>query len=170
MSLIIFVIVALVAQAQVPYTVIANVGEDASTTIRLNWHTDEGSGESVCRYTLADDVNWEYAKEAKAHQELCTIFDSIYSKSSTNADFYEDARFIRNTLEISSLIPGTQYKYYIDGDNTIRYFKTAPSNNNWTAAIISDFHAYAPLPARTSAGMDMLSTLEWQRGEFDMAP
>ena len=168
-SIAIFV-VAIIAQAQssVPYTVIANVGEDASTTIRLNWHTDEGSGESVCRYTLADDWEWSDAKFVKAQQELCTIFDSIYSKSSTNADFYENARFIRNTLEISSLIPGTQYKYYIDGDNTVRYFKTAPSNNNWTAAIISDFHAYAPLPARTTAAMNMLSTLEQQRGEFDM--
>ena len=156
------------AQAQVPYTVIANVGEDASTMIRLNWHSDEGVGEVVCRYTLADDMNWEYAKEAKAHQELCTVFDSIYSKTADGKDFYEDARFIRNTLEISSLIPGSQYKYYIEGDNTVRYFKTAPVDNNWTAAIISDFHTYAPLPARTSAAMNMLSTLEWQRGEFDM--
>ena len=163
-------VVAIIAQAQspVPYTVIANVGEDASTTIRLNWHTDEGVGESVCRYTLADDVNWEHAKMEKANQELCTIFDSIYSKTPDGKDFYEDARFIRNTLEITSLTPSTQYKYYIEGDNTVRYFKTAPSNNNWTAAVISDFHAYAPLPARTSAAMNMLSTLEQQRGEFDM--
>ena len=170
LSIFAFWIVALVAKAQasVPYTVIANVGEDASTMIRLNWHSDEGVGESVCRYTLADDMNWEYAKEAKAHQELCTVFDSIYSKTADGKDFYEDARFIRNTLEISSLIPGTQDKYYIEGDNTVRYFKTAPVDNNWTAAIISDFHAYAPLPARTSAAMNMLSMLEWQRGEFDM--
>ena len=170
LSIFAFWIVALVAKAQasVPYTVIANVGEDASTMIRLNWHSDEGVGESVCRYTLADDMNWEYAKEAKAHQELCTVFDSIYSKTADGKDFYEDARFIRNTLEISSLIPGSQYKYYIEGDNTVRYFKTAPVDNNWTAAIISDFHTYAPLPARTSAAMNMLSTLEQKRGDYDL--
>lgn len=170
LSIFAFWIVALFvqAQAQVPYTVIANVGEDASTMIRLNWHSDEGVGEGVCRYTLADDWDWSDAKSVKAQQELCTVFDSIYSKTADGKDFYEDARFIRNTLEISSLIPGTQYKYYIEGDNTVRYFKTAPVDNNWTAAIISDFHAYAPLPARTSAAMNMLSMLEWQRGEFDM--
>lgn len=168
MSLIIFVAITLFAQAQVPYTVIANPGQDASTTIRLNWHTDEGSGESVCRYTLADDVNWEYVKEAKAHQELCTVFDSIYSKTADGKDFYESARFIRNTLELDSLVPGTQYKYYIDGDNTIRYFKTAPRDNNWTVAVISDFHAYAPLPARTRVAMDMLATLEQSNGAFDL--
>ena len=30
------------------YTVIANPGEDASHSIRIGWHTDEGSGKSFC--------------------------------------------------------------------------------------------------------------------------
>lgn len=169
-SLIAICVVAAIAQAQtsVPYTVIANVGEDASTTIRLNWHTDENSGESVCRYTFADDWDWSEARSITAQRELCTVFDSIYSKTADGKDFYESARFIRNTLELDSLVPGTQYKYYIDGDNTIRYFKTAPRDNNWTAAVISDFHAYAPLPARTRVAMDMLATLEQSNGAFDL--
>lgn len=154
--------------ATYPYTVIANVGEDASTAMRLNWHTDENGGESVCHYTTVDDVERVDAKSIKAHQELCTVFDSIYSKTADGKDFYESARFIRNTLELDSLVPGTQYKYFIEGDNTIRYFKTAPRDNNWTAAVISDFHAYAPLPARTRAAMDMLAVLERRNGEFDM--
>lgn len=136
--------------------------------IRLNWHADENSGERVCRYTLADDWDWSYAKSVKAQQELCAVFDSIYSKTADNKDFYEQARFMHNTLEINSLIPATLYKYYIEGDNTIRYFKTAPTDNNWTAAIIFDFHAYTPLPKRIASAMQMLSTLEQQNGEFDL--
>ena len=151
-----------------PYTVIANVGEDASTAIRLNWHTDENGGESVCRYTTIDDAEWVDAKSIKAHQELCTVFDSIFSKTADNKDYYEQARFIRNTLEIDSLTPGTRYMYRIDNDTIVRYFTTAPSDNNWSAAIISDFHAYAPLPARTQSAMDMLAMLEQRNGSFDM--
>ena len=169
-SLLAVLLIAQVAYAQVgeAYTVIANPGQDASTSIRLNWHTDENSPQRVCHYTSTDDTSWANVKTVAASQELCTVFDSIYSKSSTGADIYEDARFMRNTVEINALTPDTRYMYRIDDSNTIRYFKTAPTDNNWTAAVISDFHAYAPLPARTSAAMNMLSTLEQQRGEFDM--
>ena len=155
-------------QASTPYTVIANVGDDAATKIRLNWHTDEESGESVCHYTSVDDETWANAKSVKSQQELCVVFDSIYSKTADGKDFYEQVRFIRNILEINSLTPGTRYKYRINDDNTIRYFKTAPASNNWTAAIISDFHAYTPLPARKCVAMDMLSTLERINSVFDM--
>ena len=157
------------AQSQQPYTVIANAGEDSSTMIRLNWHTDESYGESVCHYTRVDDVKWADAKSLKSQQELCVVFDSIYSKTADGKDFYEDARFIRNTLEINSLTPDTHYMYRFDNSNTIRYFKTAPTDNNWTAAIISDFHAYAPLPARTRAAMNMLTKLEnTSTNDFDI--
>lgn len=149
-----------IAQTAQPYTVIANPGENASTTIRLNWHTDEGSSESVCHYTRIDDISWSKAKAITAQQELCTIFDSIYSKTAGGLDFYENARFMRNTVEITALEPDTRYMYRIDDNTTIRNFKTAPVDNNWTAAIISDFHAYAPLPARTRSAMNMLSTLQ----------
>lgn len=157
-----------VVWASVPYTAIANPGENASTSIRLNWHTDKNSGVSVCHYTHADDYAWKNIKTLKGEQELCTVFDSIFSKTPNGQDFYEQAQFIRNTLEIDTLIPGTKYKYYINGDSIVRYFKTAPLDNNWTAAIISDFHAYTPLPKRTTSAMQMLSTLEQQKGEFDL--
>lgn len=163
-----FVVSNTIVWASIPYTIIANPGGNASTSIRLNWHTDENSGTSICRYTRADDYSWANIKTAKAHQEQCTVFDSIFSKTPNGQDFYEQAQFIRNTLEIDSLIPGTKYKYYINGDSIVRYFKTAPLDNNWTAAIISDFHAYTPLPKRTTSAMQMLSTLEQQKGEFDL--
>ena len=151
------------------YTVIANPGQDASTTIRLNWHTAENSPQSICCYTTTDDTSWANAKTVTASQELCTVFDSIYSKSANGADIYEEARFMRNTVEIKALAPDTRYMYRIDNDATVRNFKTAPTDNNWTAAIISDFHAYAPLPARTRAAMNMLTKLEdVSTDEFDI--
>ena len=59
--------------------------------------------------------------------------------------------------------------YRIDGDTNVRYFKTAPASSNWTAAVISDFHAYTPLPGRVHAAMEMLNTLEnVNKEEFDM--
>lgn len=151
------------------YTVIANPGQDASTTIRLNWHTAENSPQSICCYTTTDDTSWANAKTVTASQELCTVFDSIYSKSANGADINEEARFMRNTVEIKALAPDTRYMYRIDNDATVRNFKTAPTDNNWTAAIISDFHAYAPLPARTRAAMNMLTKLEdVSTDEFDI--
>ena len=164
------IVLALSATAQNnAYTVIANPGQDASTTIRLNWHTDENSPQSVCHYTTIDDTSWANAKTVTASQELCTIFDGIYSKSSTGADIYEDARFMRNTVEINALTPDTRYMYRIDNNTTIRNFKTAPAHNNWNAAIISDFHAYTPLPSRTTAAMNMLTKIEnASNGDIDI--
>jgi hypothetical protein len=63
------------------YTIIANPGENASSEIRLNWHTDLGSGDSYITYTKKSDKNWKKAIRARAEQALCTVFDSIYSKN-----------------------------------------------------------------------------------------
>ena len=50
----------------------------------------------------------------------------------------------------------------------IRTFRTAPADGTWTAAVISDFHAYTPLPGRVEAAMAMLDTLEaCNKGDFD---
>lgn len=154
------------------YTVIANPGENASKSIRINWHSDLDDKPVFCFYTECGDTNWSKAKKAIAKQELCTAFDSIYSKTPTNENFYETARFNRNTVEISALKPNTKYMYRIGtnaNNGEIRYFKTAPENGIWTAAIISDFHAYTPLPQRVTSAMNMIKTLEkCNNADFDM--
>jgi hypothetical protein len=81
LSLLLVAIIALVwinpALAQTTaYTVIANPGENASTEIRLNWHTDPGSGDSYITYTKKTDKNWKKAITVQADQALCTVFDS----------------------------------------------------------------------------------------------
>ncbi len=185
-------------------TVIANPGEDASHSIRINWHLDINPQnsfannvtetadnaqknanhladnaqknanppavnytkefitpiESCITYTEATDTKWRKARRIAVQGELCTQFDSILSTTPDRVKIYERARFIRNAVEISNLKPGTKYMYHIDNEQQTRYFKTAPIKANWTAAIISDYHAYTPIPNRTKAAMEMLGKLE----------
>lgn len=155
--------------AQAPFTVIANPGENASKEININFHTELGSNKSIVKYMEADENNWEKAKTAKAKMELCEAYDSMYSKRANGENFYEDARFMRNVANIKGLKPNTKYKYRINADTLTRYFRTAPADGYFTAAIISDFHCYPPLPKRQIAAMEMLDTLKSINGkEFDI--
>ncbi len=157
------------AQTRESYTIIANPGEDASKNIRLNWHTNDSTGNSYCYYTPVSDVKWKKTLRAKANQETCTVFDSVFSRTADGKDTYESARFLRNTVELKGLKPDTKYKYRIDNYPQVRYFRTAPKSTEWTAAVISDWHAYTPLPKRTAAAIAMLDTLErCNGGEFDL--
>ena len=74
------------------YTVIANPGEDASHSIRIGWHTDEGSGKSFCFYASPGDKTWH---KAEAAQELCTAYDSLYSKTADNKSFFIRISFFK---------------------------------------------------------------------------
>ncbi|MBL1411469.1 purple acid phosphatase family protein [Sphingobacterium faecale] len=158
------------------YTVIANPGQNASTEIRLNWHQELGSGKSYITYTQTTDKNWKKAVTIEADQSLCSVFDSIYSKRPNGEDFYEDAKFVRNTVTLQDLKPGTQYQYKltsgtidVNNDKDIRMFRTAPGSDRWNMGVISDIHVYAPLPDRQKAGMSMIQQLEKQHKQpFDM--
>lgn len=163
------------------YTAIANPGENASTEIRFNWHTDLGTGDAYMTYTKKSDKKWKKAITVRADQALCTVFDSIYSKKPNGEDFYEDARFIRHTTALQGLKEDTEYMYKLSSEklstgsasseekDKIRYFKTAPKSAEWTMGIISDIHVYAPLPNRQKAAMEMIQQLEKQsKKPFDM--
>ena len=159
------------ASAEAPRTAIVNPGEDATKSVRINWHSDLEGPETYCFYTTADDTEWTKAQRVEPTREECDVFDGMYSKTSANENYYESARFIRNVASIDGLQPGTKYMYRLGNvsEGDIRYFSTLPDDGTWTAAIISDFHSYAPLPNRTKAAMDMLSKLKEVNGEdFDM--
>lgn len=147
--------------AQNEYTVIVNPAENSSTAVRLNWHTDEGSGPARCIFTRRADSLWHDARNVTARQELITAFDSLSSKTPDGQDCVERVRFIRNTAELQGLEPATDYMYrFSDAPGApVRHFRTAPVSGPWTAAVISDFHSYTPLPGRTAAAMAMLDTL-----------
>lgn len=165
------------ALAQTPvYTVIVNPGANASNEIRLNWHTDTGTGPSYISYTKKSDKNWKNAISLAADQAICTSFDSIYSKKPNGENFYEAARFIRNTIALQLLKDDTEYKYKLsskenasDENSETRYFKTAPKSQKWNMGIISDMHVYGPLPNRQVVAMKMIQQLEKQHKKpFDM--
>ena len=159
-----------------PYTVIANPGANASNEIRLNWHTDLGSGDSYISYTKKSDKNWKSVTTVRAEQTVCTVFDSIYSKKPNGENFYENAKFMRNTITLLGLKPHTEYQYKLssgklgaDEPSEIRYVKTAPNTAKWTMGIISDMHVYGPLPNRQKVATAMIQQLERQNKKpFDM--
>lgn len=171
-SILIAIFIIFSAQAECAYTVIANPGENSSQNIRLNWHTDINTEKTYCYYTESSDKKWDNTKMAKPKRKLCSVFDSMYSKTPEGENIYERVEFIRNTVELKRLKPNTKYMYRIGTtpcEGEIRYFKTAPENEEWTAGIISDFHAYTPLPKRVDSAMSMLHTIEQQNGkEFDL--
>lgn len=148
------------------YTVIANPGRDASRQVRINWHVTTDNSESYCFYTAKSDTLWRDVKKMRAEMELCTVFDSIYSKSAAGENIYEDEKFIRCGVELKRLKPATEYMYRVGQENVgeVRYFKTAPRRGKATIGIISDFHAYTPLPKRVTAAMTMIDTLEAHNG------
>lgn len=167
-SILIATIIIFSAQAECAYTIIANPGENSSKNIRLNWHTDINAEKTYCYYTEFSDKKWDKSRKAKPKRELCCVFDSMYSKTPKGENTYERANFIRNTVELKKLKPSTKYMYRIGAtpnDGEIRYFKTAPKHSEWTAGIISDFHAYTPLPKRVDSAMSMLHTIEQQNGK-----
>lgn len=163
---------ACTAVAQSESTVIVNPATDSSTAVRLSWHTASDSKPSACIYTRRSDKTWKKAKTIAASSEIVTAFDSLSSKNAAGADIVERIKFYHNTTQINGLKPNTEYMYKFGNtpDAEVRYFKTAPRNGgSWTAAIISDFHSYSPLPLRTKAAMDMLDRLEAvNKAPFDM--
>ncbi len=163
--------VAMPVLADAPHTVIVNPGEDATTSARVNWHSDIGGPDTYCYLTTAGDTDWSEVRRIEPVREECTVYDNMYSKKPDGQDFYESVRFIRNVASLENLQPGTRYMYRLgeNADGEIRYFSTLPDDGTWTAAIISDFHSYTPIPGRKRAAMSMLDKLkEVNGGDFDM--
>lgn len=159
------------AAAEAPRTVIVNPGVDATTSARVNWHSDLDGPDTYCYLTTADDSDWSEVRRIEPTREECTVYDNMYSKTPDGQDFYESARFTRNVASLEKLQPGTRYMYRLGekADGETRYFSTLPDNGTWTAAVISDFHAYTPIPGRKEAAMSMLDKLKSVNGsDFDM--
>lgn len=157
--------------AQSEYTVIVNPAAEASTGVRIGWHTDPGRGSNACYVTRRDDAQWRAVRRVDADTAIITAFDSLMSKQADGTDCIERVRFTRHVAEVGGLLPATEYMYRFADNDTARvgYFRTAPADGAWTAAVISDFHSYSPLPKRAEAAMAMLDTLEHVNGgDFDM--
>ena len=164
-SLIIAIItIAITAQAQnKPYSIITCPGEDVSRQMNISWASDTSQKADYVLYTIVKDKNWKKAKRVLGKNNLCRTFDSIYSKTADNQNFYEKAVFNKYGATLQNLKPSTVYAYKIVSGNGIEsgihHFKTAGANK-WSAAIISDFHHYTPLPHRLEAAVAMLDTIK----------
>ena len=149
------------------FSVTANPSADASTGMNVSWGCDTATTGAQLLFTTASDRKWKKAVEVPSQAELCTCYDSVYSRAAGGADFYEDARFCKYGAQIRGLEPDTRYKYKVvakaaDGtsvESPDHFFKTAGSGK-WNACIISDFHCYPPLNGRLVAAMNMIETVK----------
>lgn len=159
----IFAISSLAAQLpESPFTVVACPDQDTRNSINISWSVDTLSDATSVRYTRVSDTAWKRARVVEAATHLCTTYDGISSKTPQGKTYNEDARFTKCEATLSGLRPNTDYMYSIgSGDkwSEPRYFRTSGAKE-WSACLISDFHAYTPLPHRVDAGMAMISTVE----------
>ena len=124
------------ANYDVFHLVTTNPGEDASTTIGINYHTYKTG--SHIEYTLASDTKFMNAKMVTPTEELWSI------KGETNADandtFYKKERYVcRATL--TNLTPCTKYKYrLVNGEDVSNsyFFTTAGLTNDWSFVALAD--------------------------------
>ena len=152
------------------YSVETCPGEDASRTMNISWAADTTVTGSKVIFTERKDTGWKHVKTAPTVSHRCAVFDSIYSKTPDNKDFYERRVFDKCGATLTGLKRNTEYMYRITGegaaDSNVHYFKTA-GDKAWSACVISDFHSYTPLPHRLEAAMDMVSVIREKDPEID---
>lgn len=157
------VLMASAAHADIE-TVIANPGENASSQVNISW----ASHIPNTHVEYAPTSQWSNGARATAtatYHRLCNTYDSIRSKTPQNEDFTEGVLFIKCAAELKDLAPDTHYTYRIvNADGTVatsaHHFKTATPQGEWSCCVISDFHAYTPLPGRVTSAMAMINKVE----------
>lgn len=151
------------------FSITASPAEETEKQMNFSWGTNRNIGQATLEVTTVKDKRWKKSKKQVFKGELCTTYDSVYSKTPDGQDFYEEVVFNKYSANIKGLKKNSAYKYRIVAaqDTTeVRYFHTAGSRE-WSACIISDFHAYAPLYGRTKAAMDMIKVVEGYGRPFE---
>lgn len=143
------------------YTITTSPAETNDSQMNFSWATDTTITSALLEVTRINDKNWKKSIIKEIEGELCTIFDSVYSKSHEGENIYEDVVINKYNGNIDGLESDTHYKYRIITTDTssVHYFHTAGAKE-WEACIISDFHVYSPIYARTKSAMDMITTVE----------
>ena len=158
----IMIILSCAASAQERiFSITACASEDTRSNMNFSWATDKGIGEAILEIAPAKEEGWRKAIGKRFDGVYCTTFDSIYSKAANGKNFYEDVKINKYNASVGGLKKNTLYKYRViaGGDTSaVHHFRTAGAKR-WNACIISDFHAYAPLYARTKSAMDMIGTV-----------
>ncbi len=150
------------------FSVTACPAENCENSMNFSWATDTSVKSAVIEIAKFSDDEWKRVCSYTFDGRLCTTFDSVYSKGPKGENFYENVVINKFNAAVGSLKGDTRYKYRIypvsDGKkgryhSTVRYFQTSGAKE-WEACIISDFHVYSPLYARTEAAMDMIGVVE----------
>ena len=151
------------------FTITASPAENTGNGMNISWATDKGISSAILEVASVKDSNWNKSTVRTFTGKYCITYDSLYSKKPDGTNFYEDVKINKYNAHMGGLKKNTQYKYrIIAGNDTsdVHYFRTG-GKKNWSACIISDFHAYAPLYHRTQSAMDMIATVEKSGGPFD---
>lgn len=154
---------SLIAQNSNVFSIVTCPAEDSNSNMNVSWGADTSCRDTYLIYTMVKDVNWKAAKKVYPVVFTCFTYDSIYSKTADNLDFYENAIFLKCNASLTNLNSGSEYMYkIISDDNTessVHYFKTG-SKEGWSACVISDFHTYSPIPSRLEGAMKMVDTIK----------
>lgn len=133
------------------YSIVTNPGEDSAVQMNIGWHSDTNTTGCSVTYALKSDANWTKATTVQGAGKLCSIFDGISSKSSSNSNITETAVFLDWGVTLTRLTPNAEYQYKICGSGTncsaVCYFKTAGARE-FSFFWLGDYHAYTPLPGR----------------------
>ncbi len=157
--------------AQEVFSIVAHPGENADIEVNISWaSSSRGTFVGYVPLKKTRKASDRYSRTIHPQQEeLCTTFDSIYSKTADNENFHEYPHFIKCGAVIKGLKKNTEYIFYIYGQRNgktialspLHHFKTAGARE-WSATVISDFHSYPPLPGRLKAAMAMVDkTLQY---------
>ena len=158
------------------FCVTACPAEELEHEMNISWGADSAHTDTYVLVTKSSDKKWRKAKIFLPEQhEFCTVFDGKSSKSASNDNFLEDARFWKNGAHLTGLKADTEYKYIIRTGKKGRrgidlssehYFKTGGADE-WSCCIISDYHSYPPLSGRLSSAMKMINTVRNYDPEMD---
>ena len=124
------------ANYDVFHLVTTNPGEDASTTIGINYHTYKTG--SHIEYTLLSDENFANARMVTPSEELWSIKGEVNADS--NDTFYKKERYVCRAT-IGDLTPCTKYKYrLVNGEDvsSTYTFTTAGLTNDWSFVALAD--------------------------------
>ncbi len=166
---------ALQPQQPKVFSVVASPAENTRNSMNLSWATSREVTEAILEITpvkkgATDNTgNWKNCIIRVCSGTMCTTYDSVYSKTAKGENFYEDVKINKFNETVKNLWKNTLYKYRViaGGDTSaVHYFRTSGAKK-WSACIISDFHAYSPLYARTKAAMEMIRTVKKAEPSFE---
>lgn len=152
------------AQSERIFSISTGPGADVSSQMGISWSTDTLLCHSYLLLAEEDAKGWENALTVlPQQQQLCTVFDGVWSDNAQGEEFYENAIFTKCGVMLTSLKPDTRYRYVIKAENgecsSVHHFRTAGAKK-WSACLISDFHSYPPLQSRLDAAMAMIGTVQ----------